>query len=47
MNKCKSCGHEGEMHSDGEHNHAGECYHDLGNGKWCDCKLFLYSEDKE
>ncbi len=24
--KCAKCGHQGSMHSDGEHTHTGECY---------------------
>ena len=47
MSICKNCGHNGEMHSDGNHNHIGECYQNMGNGKLCDCKKFIYSEASE
>lgn len=39
--KCKNCGHNADMHSDGEHTHIGECCIELKDGNFCDCKDFV------
>ena len=37
---CENCGHSGDMHSDGEYIHTGECCVEIGIEEFCDCKEF-------
>lgn len=45
--KCKNCGHNGNMHSDGDYTHTGGCFTKLENGSFCDCEKFIPSEDSD
>lgn len=38
---CKNCGHNGDMHSDGECTLTSECFIELKPGVFCDCKEFV------
>lgn len=38
---CKNCGHNGDMHSDEEYTHTGECFIKLKDGSFCGCEEFV------
>lgn len=47
MGFCVTCGHGGDMHSDGENTHCGECMIRNPEGSYCNCKKFIDKEFPE
>lgn len=47
MGFCVTCGHGGDMHSDQEHTHCGECIIMNPDGSFCHCKKFIDKDDDD
>lgn len=43
---CETCGHNGDMHSDGDETHSGDCKVMFPEGDFCKCQIYIEKDSQ-